>query len=102
MTDHEPTLGEIYRLQLAHQASLEQLASDMRADRQHAADTYVRKDVNDARLGEIRDDIAELKGNWSTQQDRNRQIVIGVVVGFIIIIAGILANALGFTTGGGA
>lgn len=99
MADHEPTLGEIYRLQLATQASIDRLTADMRADRDHAANTYVRKDVNDATVREIRDDITELKDNWKGQKGRNQQIVIGVVIGFIVLILGMVATALGMPGG---
>lgn len=99
--DHQPTLGEVYRLLLSMQQTIDRMAREAREDRDHTSRTYVRQDVNDATMREVRDDIAELKDNWRTQKGRNQQIVIGVATGFIVLLIGIMASALGFPGGGG-
>lgn len=110
MADDPVTLGELARDINALTASvntgisgLQDQLRDMQRqaveDRRHNADTYVRKDVNDGSLRELRDDITELKDNWKAQKGRNQQIVIGVVVGFIVLIIGMVATALGMPGG---
>lgn len=98
--DHQPTLGEVYRLLLSMQQTIDRMAREAREDRESASRTYVRQDVNDATMREVRADIDELKDNWRTQKGRNQQIVIGVATGFIVLLIGIMASALGFPGGG--
>lgn len=105
--DHDPTLGEVYRLvEMVRNTQIE-MRQEAANDRRRADEKYATKEqlaalqrLHEQRFLDDEKDITHQEEKWATQQDRNRQIVIGVIVGFLIIVGGIIANALGFTTGG--
>lgn len=98
--DHQPTLGEVYRLLQAVQASIDRMDSNARADRENAALTFVRKDVLEPNLIAIRDDIVELQKDRDAQETNKRQLWLALAGTVITVVVTVFAQALGFHPGG--
>ena len=95
----EVTLGEVVRRLDSITAQLAQIIAGQAQDRQHAAETFVRKDVLDPTLNAIRVDVTELQRDRDNQENRNRQLWLAVAGSAVTIVLTILAQALGFHVG---
>lgn len=92
----EPTLGEVMRQVRALVDQVRDLVKEVRSD-------YVRRDVYDARHNNLTRRVDELETEANERErDRKafqRQIVAGVLVGLILMLAQLVVTALLFTGG---
>lgn len=106
--DHQPTMGELYRLLQAVQTSIDRMESNARADRDNAARTFVRQDVLgptltavSQRITEVEKDVEDTKRDVAGQKDRNRQMVLALIGVAIPALISIILAIVGVQGGVG-
>lgn len=103
MPDGEPTLGEVLRRLNEVSGQMTALGNQMAQDRRDAADTYVRRDVYDARHAGVLRRVDEIEADADTREkaaaDFRRQllfIVLGTAIpavfALLLAINNFLAN----------
>lgn len=103
MADGEPTLGEVIRRLDAVSLQLTTLAAQMAQDRRDAAQTYVSRELYNARHEVIRRDVDELK---QENEERNktdaatRRQILFLVLGAVLTAVCSLIVATYLASGG--
>lgn len=104
----EPTLGEVMRRLDSVASTMSDLAVQMREDRQHAASTYVRRDVyaaeriaDHADVEDVRRDVRALDEERTAMRNFRRQVGLGAALGLLGIAGSFGIAIFGLLVGGG-
>lgn len=118
--EHEPTLGEVARRIDTYNESrangekqlrdaIAELRADMRQDRQHAADTYARKEQLDAtktlidqQIDTVTRRVSDIEDDMEDKERSMRAMWLSIGASIIVMIIGALLFAAGLHPGGGS
>lgn len=103
----EPTLGEVMRRLDETSKQLAELAGQMREDRNHAAQTYVRQDVylaqrqaDQAVVADLQGDVSRVEHHANTIEDKRRANV-RWAVGIALTVAALIVAVVSVLVQGG-